>query len=249
MDYFNNYQSYVSYVKKLVCDGKRPKTHRIWELQYKRGIAPYYEFHHVIPKSLGGSNDIDNIIPLTKREHFLAHYLLCFIYKDGKDHKKMVRAFIREANSVNGVLYKNSTLYERIKSEYVEIIRNSKAALGHRLTDEQKKLCGNGRRGKSPGVKGLKIEEYYGKEKALEIRSKMRKKHKPITEAQRKHYGIHRRKKVCCVESGEVFESITAAEIKLNVCSGTLKRYVNKGKMFKGSLWKVVEDDDGTYSK
>ena len=36
----------------------------------------YYETHHIIPKSLGGSNDKSNLVQLTPEEHYLAHYYL-----------------------------------------------------------------------------------------------------------------------------------------------------------------------------
>lgn len=42
----------------------------------------YYEKHHIIMKSMGGTNDKKNLILLTAREHFLAHWLLWRIYKN-----------------------------------------------------------------------------------------------------------------------------------------------------------------------
>lgn len=36
----------------------------------------YTERHHIIPQSMNGSDDADNIVHLTAREHFLAHLLL-----------------------------------------------------------------------------------------------------------------------------------------------------------------------------
>jgi hypothetical protein len=36
----------------------------------------YTEKHHIIMRSLGGSNEKDNIVALTAREHFIAHLLL-----------------------------------------------------------------------------------------------------------------------------------------------------------------------------
>ena len=36
----------------------------------------YKEVHHILPRSMGGSNDIINLISLTAKEHFLAHLLL-----------------------------------------------------------------------------------------------------------------------------------------------------------------------------
>lgn len=46
----------------------------------KSGI--YYEAHHIIPKCKGGKDSIDNIVLLTAREHFLAHWLLWLIHRD-----------------------------------------------------------------------------------------------------------------------------------------------------------------------
>ncbi len=40
----------------------------------------YTEKHHIIPKSLGGSNNKSNIVALSAREHFIAHWLLAKIY-------------------------------------------------------------------------------------------------------------------------------------------------------------------------
>jgi hypothetical protein len=42
----------------------------------KREQNVYYEKHHIIPKCLGGSNKKENIVYLTPREHYLAHWLL-----------------------------------------------------------------------------------------------------------------------------------------------------------------------------
>lgn len=41
-----------------------------------RSINGYVEKHHIIPKSLGGSNKKINIVSLTAREHFICHWLL-----------------------------------------------------------------------------------------------------------------------------------------------------------------------------
>lgn len=40
----------------------------------------YVEKHHVIPRCLGGTDDPDNLVRLTAREHFLAHQLLVKIH-------------------------------------------------------------------------------------------------------------------------------------------------------------------------
>ena len=40
----------------------------------------YKEVHHILPRSLGGSNDKDNLIALTPEDHYFAHLLLAKIY-------------------------------------------------------------------------------------------------------------------------------------------------------------------------
>lgn len=46
-----------------------------------RILEEYTEKHHILPRSLGGSDDATNIVSLTPEEHFLAHQLLVKIYQ------------------------------------------------------------------------------------------------------------------------------------------------------------------------
>lgn len=46
---------------------------------YKRNLIikdGYYEKHHIVPKCLGGTDDIENLVLLPARAHFIAHALL-----------------------------------------------------------------------------------------------------------------------------------------------------------------------------
>lgn len=47
------------------------------------------ELHHIIPKSMGGTDLVSNLVNLTVREHFIAHWLLWKIYRN----KQMAYAF------------------------------------------------------------------------------------------------------------------------------------------------------------
>ena len=53
------------------------------------------EIHHIIPKSLGGSNEKENLVCLTIREHYIAHLLLIKMCVSNDDRYKMVWAFHR----------------------------------------------------------------------------------------------------------------------------------------------------------
>lgn len=55
----------------------------------------YTEKHHIIPKSLGGSNQKDNLVKLLPREHFLAHWLLIKMCKNKNHEIKMKHALNR----------------------------------------------------------------------------------------------------------------------------------------------------------
>lgn len=48
-----------------------------------------HQFHHVIPRSLGGTDDKENIVMLTFKEHKLAHHLLVKITEGQNKHKMM----------------------------------------------------------------------------------------------------------------------------------------------------------------
>jgi hypothetical protein len=53
-----------------------------------RPIPKIHEKHHIIPGSMGGSDDKSNLVALTLREHYVAHLLLTK-FTTGKDRSKM----------------------------------------------------------------------------------------------------------------------------------------------------------------
>jgi hypothetical protein len=56
----------------------------------ERTLEGYKEKHHIIPKCMGGSNEKQNLVELTAREHFICHWLLCRVYPE---NKKLGHAF------------------------------------------------------------------------------------------------------------------------------------------------------------
>lgn len=51
----------------------------------------YTEVHHIVPRSIGGTDAPQNLVRLTYREHFLAHWMLTKFCR-GADLRKMQRA-------------------------------------------------------------------------------------------------------------------------------------------------------------
>jgi len=46
----------------------------------ERVLDSFTETHHILPRCLGGTDDISNLVELTPEEHFVAHQLLVKIY-------------------------------------------------------------------------------------------------------------------------------------------------------------------------
>ena len=83
-------------------------------------IEGYFEKHHIIPKSLGGSNSTENLVRLTAREHFICHWLLTRMIS-GLNLIKMKRAMWRML-MVGADFQKryipNSKTYEVLRLQY-----------------------------------------------------------------------------------------------------------------------------------
>lgn len=58
----------------------------------------YYERHHIVPKSMGGDDAVENVVILSAREHYVAHWLLTKIYPSTW---KLMYAFY-QMSKVNG---------------------------------------------------------------------------------------------------------------------------------------------------
>lgn len=76
----------------MFIDNKYAKWYfKIVESARKQFRSGYTERHHVVPKSIGGGNDDQNIVCLTAREHFVCHRLLVKMTY-GVNRQKMAKA-------------------------------------------------------------------------------------------------------------------------------------------------------------
>ena len=86
-----------------------------------RTLECYVERHHIIPRSLGGSDDTTNLVDLTAREHFVCHWLLVKM-NQGEARAKMVYALRMMKAEKHGQTRYNTKItarvYETIKREY-----------------------------------------------------------------------------------------------------------------------------------
>lgn len=91
----------------------------------------YTEEHHIIPRSLGGTDDKNNLVKLTAKEHFICHLLLTKIYeKDTLEYYKMCHAFLMMMlSSKNQQRYFTAKKYEYLRTNFAKrmsILQNGK---------------------------------------------------------------------------------------------------------------------------
>lgn len=139
-------------------------------------IEGYTEKHHIIPKSLGGSNNQDNLVKLTAKEHFICHLLLTKMTSKSQK-RSMIYAFNALSTLRNShQLRYNSRLYQLARKLF---------------SKEQSKLMStdlNPMRGKTHSVKsrekmsktrlGKKQTWLLGKKLSKETREKISKSNK-----------------------------------------------------------------------
>jgi hypothetical protein len=118
--------------------------HNIIEKSTARAEATYTETHHIIPKSMGGSNDDDNLVVLTPREHYICHALLPKMV-EGKAKYKMYAAFNMMHVGQDGRRY-TSSLYEYYKIKFYKL---------HSKNQKGKKRSIESRNKQSEATKGI----------------------------------------------------------------------------------------------
>lgn len=72
---------------KTIHQNRYEKLIAYYQTNMKSG---YCEKHHIIPKCMGGSDTLDNLVLLPAKAHYIAHLLLCKIYPE---NKKILHAF------------------------------------------------------------------------------------------------------------------------------------------------------------
>jgi hypothetical protein len=109
-----------------------------------RVVEGYTERHHIVPRSLGGTDDVSNLVRLSAREHFICHLLLT---KFTLGHDKQLMNFAL------GKFIQNSPLQQRTFNswEYNKIRESiSKARTGQRHSSETKKKMSEKAKGRTP---------------------------------------------------------------------------------------------------
>lgn len=111
----------------------------------------YFEKHHILPKSIGGNNEKENLVKFTAKEHFIAHLLLTRIYPKGStERNKMIFALWRMANGKHKFKL-CSRIYESLRKEFANATSkmNSKKQKGNKNSQYGKRWYTNYETGES----------------------------------------------------------------------------------------------------
>lgn len=137
-----------------------------------RIVSGYKERHHIVPRCIGGTDNLDNLVELTAREHFLVHKLLCEIYPN---NDKLQYALWMMSN----VKYENRT-YNISNREYERIRQLIQYKLSKRMSGENNPMHGVSLIPHNKGITGVKKMSELTKKK-MSIAQKNRKR-KPFSE-------------------------------------------------------------------
>ena len=99
-----------------------------------RTLTSYKEAHHIFPKCLGGTDDTNNLVNLTYREHYIAHLLLAKIYGGPLWH----------AVNLMGRLKKYSNRhYERSRVEHSKMVSETNRRTKAKPKEDRHYKCSN----------------------------------------------------------------------------------------------------------
>lgn len=108
-----------------------------------RTLSGYKERHHIVPRCMGGTDEMENLVDLTAEEHFVAHQLLVKIYPDEIKLALALKILMGSCNKTN-----KQFGWIRRKT----VIASAKLHTGMKRSDTTKKNISNSLKGKRLGV-------------------------------------------------------------------------------------------------
>lgn len=117
---------------------------KIYQDLIKRGqgriLSAFTEKHHIIPRCLGGLDNVENLVNLTPEEHYLAHLLLVKIYNT----RELIFAANMMCRGHKG--RNNNKRYGWLKRKLSESTSGAgNTQFGKKLSDERKRKCSHPR--------------------------------------------------------------------------------------------------------
>lgn len=212
MDYLKHYKNLIESRLKL----KRTKNDGI-----------YYEKHHIVPKSLGGSNSPKNLILLTAKEHFVAHLLLHY----ARPHSKSLAYGLWCLYTMsNGYKIKSSRLFSYIRENILKNMNPSKSLRNREKSSKRMKL-NNPMKGKISPNRGMNVSKLYGNKISTSLKKYFENNLNGFANKKHSQESINKikangnSKKV--VINNIIYDSVLDASRKLNIGKNKLYNHLN----------------------
>lgn len=132
----------------------------------------YREKHHIVPKSIGGSNDESNLVKLTPKEHYVCHLLLTKMIEGPYRHKMwyahymMMRGIKRHKPSAR--------MYQLARRNMILANKERPGPnLGKKMSDEQKAKISTALKGKNTSPKSEDHKQKMRRPKSEEHKQKL----------------------------------------------------------------------------
>ena len=224
MDYKKIYDNFMSSRMSL-------KKDRI----VKRKRGEYFERHHIIMKCKGGNNEYDNIVLLTAREHFIAHWILWRVYRDRSSalafHKMLSKNNLRQDNN----RYYSSRGYEEARFAFSETNKGNNYGAKKNRKKPHRMQTKEGRLAHSLAIKGTRVgskNTFYGKkhsDKSKEMISVA------AIERFKNNYALG--KLVFDSNNGIYYDNIRVCADAVGINYNTLRSSLAKNKSYKGVMY------------
>jgi hypothetical protein len=148
-----------------------------------RVLFGYKERHHIIPRCMGGTDNLENLVDLTAREHFIVHRLLCEIYPN---NDKLQYAQWMMSN----VKYEYRT-YNISNREYERIRQLIRDKLSKRMSGENNPMFGRSLIPYNKGIYGVYKMSVETKKKMSDAQKN--RKRKPFSDEAKQKMSIARK--------------------------------------------------------
>jgi len=114
------------------------------------GKEEYSEWHHIVPRCMGGTNDKSNLVKLTAREHYVAHQLLFLEYRTSKLAHAWFNMILKDPNQQR--IYTSRQPERAVKAHADALSETMRGEgnhfYGRRHTQEAKDAVGRANRGR-----------------------------------------------------------------------------------------------------
>ena len=220
-----------------------------------RVIEGYFENHHIIPRCMGGTNDKDNLVKLTAREHFIIHWLLTLIYSNENGLKFAFWNMCQRGHSSGNRHIPSSRIYEWARMQLKGISKPKGFQTGEKNTfygkshsqeslnkisnslknrefseEHRKKLseAAKNRKGNKPcKFKGMKYEDYMDPNKVTEIKEKIKNGAKRLMSEETKQKLRDNGGKSVTI-NGIIYKSISEAKRETGLSYDKVVSHLNK---------------------